>query len=159
MAQLNAFRNKVGNQNATLGQYMNAQKGLTARKGGANDPSVIQSKLGADKTAYNPSASKPDSMTPAQYAKEREMAKQNMAPKVPKPDNKPDASSEFQGRMIPPNESGVGANPPSPTFIGSKKDMRSGGPMGQMTSKDFAKNPPSSMNEEVTVGTNKYRIV
>jgi hypothetical protein len=36
---------------------MNAQKGLTARKGGANDPSVIQSKLKAGQTAYNPSSS------------------------------------------------------------------------------------------------------
>jgi hypothetical protein len=58
VAQLNAFRSKVGNQNATLGQYMNAQKGLTARKGGANDPSVIQKRLGADKPAYNPGSSK-----------------------------------------------------------------------------------------------------
>jgi hypothetical protein len=81
MSQLNAFRSKVGNKNATLGQYMNAQKGLTARKGGANDPSIIQSKLGAGKTAYNPSASKPDTISSAQYDKERQMAKQNMASK------------------------------------------------------------------------------
>ena len=36
---------------------MNAQKGLTARKGGANDPSVIQNKLKARQAAYNPSSS------------------------------------------------------------------------------------------------------
>lgn len=36
---------------------MNAQKGLTARKGGANDPSVIQNKLKAGQAAYNPSSS------------------------------------------------------------------------------------------------------
>lgn len=38
---------------------MNAQRGLTARKGGANDPSVIQNKLGAGKTAYTPGVTKP----------------------------------------------------------------------------------------------------
>jgi hypothetical protein len=63
VAQLSAFRNKVGNQNATLGQYMNTQKGLTARKGGANDPSVIQNKLKAGQAAYNPSASAPSTTT------------------------------------------------------------------------------------------------
>ena len=41
LAQLNAFRNQVGNQNATLGQYMNAQQNKTAKVGGANDPNVI----------------------------------------------------------------------------------------------------------------------
>lgn len=75
------------------------------------------------------------------------------------PTNAIKSEPEFKGRMVPPSESGIGATPPSPTFVGSKRDMRLGGPMGQMTSKDFAKNPPSSMNEEVTVGTNKYRIV
>lgn len=43
---------------------MNAQKGLTARKGSANDPSVIQSKLQPGQNAYNPSSSKP-SASPA----------------------------------------------------------------------------------------------
>jgi len=41
LAQLNAFRNQVGNQNATLGQYMNAQQNKTAKVGGVNDPNVI----------------------------------------------------------------------------------------------------------------------
>ena len=43
-AQLDAYRRDSGNPTATLGQYMNQQKGLTARKGGANDPAVIAAK-------------------------------------------------------------------------------------------------------------------
>ena len=40
-ADLEDYRVKSGNPTATLGQYMNQQQGLTARKGGANDPAVI----------------------------------------------------------------------------------------------------------------------
>jgi|688.fasta_scaffold188947_2 hypothetical protein len=40
-AELDNYRRDSGNPNATLGQYMNQQQGLTARKGGANDPAVI----------------------------------------------------------------------------------------------------------------------
>jgi hypothetical protein len=40
-ADLDAYRRDSGNPTATLGQYMNQQQGLTARKGGANDPAVI----------------------------------------------------------------------------------------------------------------------
>ena len=58
MAQLKAFQDKVGNKNATLGQYLNAQRGLTARSHGRNDPSVIQKTLKAGEKAYDPSASK-----------------------------------------------------------------------------------------------------
>jgi len=45
-AQLDAFRRDSDNPNATLGQYMNQQKGLTARKGGANDPAVYAGGIG-----------------------------------------------------------------------------------------------------------------
>ena len=95
-----------------------------------------------------------EKISPSQYDKEREMARQNMAPaKAPEP--------EFKGRMIPPSESGVGASstPPRASFVNARKEMKQGGPMGTMTSSDFAKQPPSSLREEVTVGTNKYRIV
>jgi hypothetical protein len=63
--------------------------------------------------------------------------------------------------MIPPSDSGVGATPPAASFVGSKKEMRSGGPAtAPLTSKDFGRQPPSSMQESVvTVGDNKYRIV
>ena len=41
-----------------------------------------------------------------------------------------------------------------------KADIKAGGPMtSPLTSKDFAKRPPSTMKEEVQVGDNKYRIV
>lgn len=59
-AELDAFRKEVGNDNATLGQYLNAKQNLTAKKGGANDPEVIQSKLGTDKKAFDPNAEKKD---------------------------------------------------------------------------------------------------
>ena len=49
-AQLDAYRRDSGNPTATLGQYMNQQKGLTARKGGANDPAVIAAKKQAAAT-------------------------------------------------------------------------------------------------------------
>ena len=52
--QLDKFRQDTGNPNATLGQYLNAQQGKTARKGGANDPDVIQQKLGPGQDAYRP---------------------------------------------------------------------------------------------------------
>jgi hypothetical protein len=54
--QLDKFRQDTGNPNATLGQYMNQQKGLTARKGGANDPDMIQKNLAPDQQAYRPGA-------------------------------------------------------------------------------------------------------
>lgn len=44
--ELSSFRKHVGNENATLGQYMNSRDGKTAIKGGANDPSVIEKKTG-----------------------------------------------------------------------------------------------------------------
>lgn len=70
------------------------------------------------------------------------------------------AEPEFKGRMIPPAESGVGATPPAASFVGAKKDMRSGGPATPpLTSKDFGRQPPASMQESVQVGANKYRIV
>lgn len=70
------------------------------------------------------------------------------------------AEPEFKGRMIPPAESGVGASPPPASFVGAKKDMRSGGPATPpLTSKDFGRQPPASMQESVQVGANKYRIV
>ena len=56
--QLNQFRQSTGNQNATLGQYMNAAQGKTAIAGGKNDPANIQKNLGAGQTAYNPATSK-----------------------------------------------------------------------------------------------------
>ena len=43
-ADLDNYRRDSGNPTATLGQYMNQQQGLTARKGGANDPAVIAAK-------------------------------------------------------------------------------------------------------------------
>ena len=43
-ADLDTYRTQSGNPTATLGQYMNQQQGLTARKGGANDPAVIAAK-------------------------------------------------------------------------------------------------------------------
>ena len=70
------------------------------------------------------------------------------------------AEPEFKGRMIPPAESGVGASSPAASFVGAKKDMRSGGPATPpLTSKDFGRQPPASMQESVQVGANKYRIV
>jgi len=74
---------------------------------------------------------------------------------APKP-----AEPEFKGRMIPPSDSGVGATPPAASFVGSRKEMRGGGPAtAPLTSKDFSRQPPSSMQECVQVGANKYRIV
>ena len=58
-AELDNFRKEVGNQNATLGQYLNAKQGLTAIKGGANDPDVIQARLGAGGQAYRPGGAAP----------------------------------------------------------------------------------------------------
>lgn len=79
------------------------------------------------------------------------------APAAPAP--KP-AEPEFKGRMIPPSDSGVGATPPAASFVGSRKEMRGGGPAtAPLTSKDFSRQPPSSMQECVQVGDNKYRIV
>jgi len=67
--QLDQFRKEVGNPNATLGQYMNQQKGLTARKGGANDPDVIQKNLNPDQQAYRPAApTQPATPAPAKPA-------------------------------------------------------------------------------------------
>jgi LysM repeat protein len=79
------------------------------------------------------------------------------APAAPAP--KP-AEPEFKGRMIPPSDSGVGATPPAASFVNSRREMRSGGPAtAPLTSKDFSRQPPSSMQECVQVGDNKYRIV
>jgi LysM repeat protein/uncharacterized C2H2 Zn-finger protein len=52
--ELNSYRKFANNPNVTLGQYMNARDKLTAIKGGKNDPSVIQKKLGVGQTAYEP---------------------------------------------------------------------------------------------------------
>lgn len=51
--------------------------------------------------------------------------------------------------MIPPSETGMGDPPPRASFVGSKREARTGGLMTDpLSSKDFAKNPPSSMKEE-----------
>ncbi len=77
----------------------------------------------------------------------------------PAPAPKP-AEPEFKGRMIPPSDSGVGATPPAASFVNSRREMRSGGPAtAPLTSKDFGRQPPASMQESVQVGANKYRIV
>jgi len=64
-AELQSFKDKVGNQNATLGQYLNSKQNLTARAGGANDPDVIQKRLSPGQTAYNPTkATAPSTANP-----------------------------------------------------------------------------------------------
>lgn len=51
--ELGAWRKHVGNNNATLGQYMNARDNKTAIAGGKNDPTVIQKNLTKGQ-AYDP---------------------------------------------------------------------------------------------------------
>lgn len=60
-AELQKFRDEQGNQNITLGQYLNHKNNLTARKGGANDAEVIQKQLGDKEKAWNPDAKTTDS--------------------------------------------------------------------------------------------------
>lgn len=63
-AELQKFRDDQGNQNITLGQYLNYKNNLTARKGGANDAEVIQKQLGDKGTAWNPDAPKEPTVNP-----------------------------------------------------------------------------------------------
>lgn len=94
--------------------------------------------------AATPSVTGPSQtdLTPAKPTSSDMFNATPVAKQPPKP-----SEEEMKGRMIPPGESGVGQAAPSPTFVGSKKQMRMGGPLGEpMTSKDFAKQPP--MQEE-----------
>lgn len=96
-------------------------------------------------------------------------AEPTAAPAQPAPATQtPGPEPEMKGRMIPPSESGVKTTTSTTptTSFGSEKEIRSAGPVGSMSSKDFAKHPPvkeedekKSLKESVTVGGNKYRIV
>jgi hypothetical protein len=74
-ADLDNYRRDSGNPNATLGQYMNQQQGLTARKGGANDPAVIAAR---QQTAGPPVGSQEQTASG-----KNELAKQNIAANKP----------------------------------------------------------------------------
>jgi hypothetical protein len=189
VAQLSAFRNKVGNQNATLGQYMNAQKGLTARKGGANDPSVIQNKLKAGQTAYNPSSSGTPATTTmktsraynqsdiaASVAKGAYGSTQSIATSLAtsKPaqasgsditdkatyDTKTTKPAPFQ-----PGPSSVKLSPEPQKFSGSAEGPApvakpaAPAPAPEQKRKEAGSMPAAPVAECVQVGVNKYRIV
>lgn len=54
-AELNKYREHVGNKNVTLGQYMNARDNKTAITGGKNDPQQIMKAKGLDASqVYRP---------------------------------------------------------------------------------------------------------
>jgi len=109
--QLDQFRKEVGNPNATLGQYMNQQKGLTARKGGANDPDVIQKNLNPDQQAYRPAApTQPATPAPAKPAP---------APATPSP--------TAPGGQFGPGST-MGMNPPAAATPPAQMSRAPGGP-------------------------------
>jgi hypothetical protein len=135
----------------------------------SNKPAQASGSDITDRATYDTKTTKPAPFTPGPSAVKfnPEPGKFTGSAEGPAPVAKPTASAssstaepEFKGRMISPSDSGVGATPPAATFVGSKKDMRQGGPMTEpLSSKDFARQPPSSMQECVQVGANKYRIV
>ena len=106
--QLDKFRQDTGNPNATLGQYLNAQQGKTARKGGANDPDVIQQKLGPGQDAYRPVPSAP-----------APQGKAAPAPATPAP--------LAPGGQFAPGST-IGLNPPAPNTPPAQMSRTPGGP-------------------------------
>jgi len=106
--QLDKFRQDTGNPNATLGQYLNNQQGKTARKGGANDPDVIQQKLGPGQDAYRPVPGAP-----------APQGKAAPAPATPAP--------LAPGGQFAPGST-IGLNPPAPNTPPGQMSRTPGGP-------------------------------
>jgi hypothetical protein len=101
-AQLDAYRRDSANPNATLGQYMNQQRGLTARKGGANDPAVIAAK---QKPAAPAPQVKPTPTPPAE--------RNQTPPTVSEPGIKPPVPRSTNPAPAPENK--------APSVYGSEK--------------------------------------
>jgi hypothetical protein len=118
-AELDNYRRDSGNPNATLGQYMNQQQGLRARKGGANDPAVIAAR---QQPAGPPVGSQ------AQTASDRnELAKFNIA--ANKPPAAAPAPAATPGTAAAPsafNQGSLGtrapATEPAPLSVVSRND-------------------------------------
>ena len=172
---MQAFRDKVGNQNATLGQYMNAQRGLTARKGGANDPSVIQRGLKSGQTAYDPSASKPAAPAPnvttaktspadnsgtiaTQVAKSVYGSPQSVATSTGMKAADIASGTDMSPKVSAPPTTFQSTTPPSAAPAPMMKTFEPAAPMDSIPNMK-AQNSMKQIKEEVQVGTNKYRIV
>lgn len=156
--QLAQYRKDVGNQNATLGQYMNDLKGKTAIAGGKNDPSVIQKTLKAGQKAFDPTTSSGNYGDPkAPTVKTTSSVSPAPAPKV-EPTSAPLPSMASSGGGAS-NDAASGAAKMN-TMNSLPKAPEA---TGSVSFKDSSNRPkaPSSMVAEstVSVGDNKYRIV
>jgi hypothetical protein len=174
-AQMSAFRAKSGNANATLGQYLNAQRGLTARKGGANDPDVIAKKASPAPTTTT-AANNPDIKNIATGKDFKEVDNKRMtASSTDDMEHKANAASFFK--------KGVDANKPTNAVDSASASMPASERSSIPTPPDGAKAPlpprrPDSLTakdpgalenkarasgnpleEGVKVGNKTYRII
>ncbi len=171
-ADLETYRQNVGNKNATLGQYMNDLKGKTAIAGGKNDPARIQKTLGTGQKAFDPTTSTgeyggPKSTATAAAAPKPATATPAAAPAPTKALQNPDQERTKQVAPLPSMATpSQGASTDTQSGYDKMKAMPTSNPSGatgSVTTKDSSLAPKkqSSMvaEEFVSVGENKYRIV
>lgn len=114
LGQLNTFRQKVGNPNATLGQYMNNLQGKTAKTGGVNDPDVIAKGL---------KASSPSQMGPGENRTAPQPYRPNATATAPK--FTPSAPAATSSVQQPPRPVTLTPNAPAPlSNIDQVRSMR-----------------------------------
>ena len=183
-SDLDTYRKNVGNQNATLGQYMNDLKGKTAATGGKNDPTQIQKTLNKGQKAFDPTERPVSVKGSAYYNKALDRSEPNPQgpPQPPEPKNDPlDSTNTPVAGSRHDGGAGLDAPTPTPPKQGSGesyKDREPGWrdtppqpapvkplageppPPARKADDQEAKNKSSSMvAESVMVGGNRYRIV
>ena len=130
-ADLDTYRTQSGNPTATLGQYMNQQQGLTARKGGANDPAVIAAK-------QQPAGPAVGSQAQTAGGK-NELAKQNIAAMStaqlaqPVAAPNPNSGSAYTGGVGKADNNPVPAAEPAPAATPTAAAPTSGGLRGNFS--------------------------
>ena len=157
-SDLDTYRKNVGNPNATLGQYMNDLKGLTARKGGANDPSVIQKRLDPKGLkAFDPSkaekAQGPEqSAAPAPATPRTDSSVPGASTAVTTPKGGSDAMTPNYGRESDPLDR---TNSP----VSGSRHQGGAGLDNEKEAKNRTSQNSQIAESVVSVGANKYRIV
>jgi hypothetical protein len=158
-SDLDTYRKNVGNQNATLGQYMNDLKGKTAVTGGKNDPTQIQKTLNKGQKAFDPTERPVSVKGSADYNKALDSSEPNpQGPPQPKSAPEPDNDKLIGSR----HQDGAGLDDTkpaasTPSVPAAPASTPAPAPKPDQVDASLKKN--STVAESVMVGTNKYRIV
>jgi hypothetical protein len=158
-SDLDTYRKNVGNQNATLGQYMNDLKGKTAVTGGKNDPTQIQKTLNKSQKAFDPTERPVSVKGSADYNKALDSSEPNpQGPPQPKSAPEPDNDKLIGSR----HQDGAGLDDTkpaasTPSVPAAPASTPAPAPKPDQVDASLKKN--STVAESVMVGTNKYRIV